>query len=84
MKLPEFSYLRVQAYWGVTKHFGGLNATEELVVACHIDKDKFVLEVGCGTGLTASYLAKRYGCRVVGVDLSEQMIDVARRKAHFR
>ena len=81
ISLPEFSYFGVQAYWGVTKHFGGLNATEELAEVCHINKDTYVLEVGCGMGLTACYLAKRHSCRVVGVDLSEQMIDLSRKRA---
>jgi len=81
ISLPEFSYFGVQAYWGATRHFGGLNATEQLVEVCHINKDFYVLEVGCGTGLTACYLAKRYSCRVVGVDLSEQMIDLSRKRA---
>jgi arsenite methyltransferase len=78
---PEFSYFGVQAYWGATRHFGGLNATEELAEVCHINKDTYVLEVGCGTGLTACYLAKRYSCPVAGVDLSEQMIDLSRKRA---
>ncbi len=78
----EFSYFGVQAYWGTTKHFGGLKATEELAEVCHINKNTYVLEVGCGSGTTARYLAKKYGCRVVGVDISEQMIEWAHKKAN--
>jgi ubiquinone/menaquinone biosynthesis C-methylase UbiE len=78
---PEPSYFALQAYWGVTKHMGGLKATEELVELCHIDKGKYVLEVGCGIGVTACYLAKRHGCRVVGIDISEGMIDWSKRRA---
>ncbi len=33
-----------------------------------------VLDVGCGNGISAKALNDRYGCRVLGVDLSEQMI----------
>jgi ubiquinone/menaquinone biosynthesis C-methylase UbiE len=78
---PEFTYFGVQAYWGATRHFGGLNATEELAEACHINNDAYVLDVGCGIGQTACHLAKRYGCRVAGVDLSEEMIDLSRKRA---
>ena len=60
---------------------GGLKATGELVELCHINKDKRVLVIGCGVGITPCYLAKRYGCRVVGVDLSERMIDRSNERA---
>jgi len=77
----ENSYFEVQAYWGMTKHMGGLKATEQLVELCHINRDKYVLVVGCGVGVTPCYLAKKYGCRVVGVDLSEKMIGRSRERA---
>ena len=77
----EFSYFDAQASWGVTKHMGGPAATDELAALCHIGPDKYVLEVGCGTGVTTCRLAKRFGCRVMGVDLSEKMIEWARRRA---
>ncbi len=63
-----------QAEVGLTKQIGGLKATEEIIELCHIDKGKYVLDVGCGVGVTPCYLVKRYGCRVVGVDISERMI----------
>jgi len=78
---PENSYFELQAYWGMTKHMGGLKATRELIELCHINQDKYVLVVGCGVGVTPCYLAKRYGCRVVGVDLSEKMIDRSNKRA---
>jgi arsenite methyltransferase len=78
---PENTYFEVQAYWGMTKHMGGLKATEKLIELCHIDKDKYVLVVGCGVGVTPCYLAQKYGCRVVGVDLSERMVDRSEQRA---
>jgi len=48
---------------------------------CHIDEGTYVLDVGCGVGITPCYIAKRYGCRVVGVDISERMIDRANERA---
>jgi len=74
-------YFDLQAEMGFTKHFGGLRATKELVELCHIDKDTYVLDVGCGVGMTTCYIAEHYGCRVVGVDLSERMINRANEKA---
>jgi len=66
---------------GLTKHIGGLEATEALVQLCHIGIDKYVLDVGCGVGVTPSFIAKRYGCRVVGVDISEGMIERSKERA---
>ncbi|WP_149588144.1 magnesium protoporphyrin IX methyltransferase [Tabrizicola flagellatus] len=40
-----------------------------------------VLDAGCGTGAMAAELAQR-GAQVVGVDISPQLIDIARRRLH--
>ena len=77
----ELSYLDIQAYAGITKHMGGVRATRELLELCHIDKGKYVLDVGCGIGITPCYITKRYGCRVVGVDISETMIHWSKERA---
>jgi arsenite methyltransferase len=71
----------LQAEMGLTKQLGGLKATEELVELCYIDQGKYVLDVGCGVGVTPCYLAKRYGCRVMGVDIRERMIDRSNERA---
>lgn len=60
---------------------GGRDATQELIEACRIGKDSYVLDVGSGVGITACILAKEYGCEVVGIDLSEDMIQRARERA---
>jgi demethylmenaquinone methyltransferase/2-methoxy-6-polyprenyl-1,4-benzoquinol methylase len=39
-----------------------------------------VLDVAAGTGLVTSAIVRRYGCRVVAVDQSEEMLGRARRK----
>jgi arsenite methyltransferase len=66
---------------GLTKHLGGAEATDELVQLCHIGHGAYVLDVGCGAGVTPVYLAKRHGCRVVGVDISDGMIERSRERA---
>ena len=78
---PAPSYFDLQATWGVTKHFGGTDTTDVLATLCHIDRDAYVLDVGCGAGMTPCYLAQTIGCRVVGVDISERMIAWSRRRA---
>jgi arsenite methyltransferase len=78
---PGVKYLDMQAYVGITKHIGGREATDELLALCHIENAHEVLNVGCGIGISCAYLAKKHGCRVVGVDISEKMIDWSRKRA---
>ncbi|MEX1179101.1 MAG: cyclopropane-fatty-acyl-phospholipid synthase family protein [Nitriliruptor sp.] len=44
----------------------------------HLDADSHVLEIGCGWGGFASYVARTYGCRVTGITLSEEQASYAR------
>jgi cyclopropane fatty-acyl-phospholipid synthase-like methyltransferase len=57
---PEVIYGLV-ADVGFRRHFhlGGFEATRELVELCHMDKDKYVLDVGCASGKTACCIAQR-------------------------
>jgi ubiquinone/menaquinone biosynthesis C-methylase UbiE len=74
------SFFDFAAEVGLTKHIGGIEATEALVQLCHIDKGKYVLDVGCGVGVTPSYIAKKHDCRVVGVDISPRMVERSRER----
>jgi demethylmenaquinone methyltransferase/2-methoxy-6-polyprenyl-1,4-benzoquinol methylase len=49
-----------------------------MVAALRAQPDERVLDVATGTGLVARELRRRYGCRVVGLDQSEQMLSRAR------
>jgi ubiquinone/menaquinone biosynthesis C-methylase UbiE len=62
-------------------HPGGLEITRELAELCHISKDTKVLDVASGTGESAFYLVQNFGCRIIGIDISDYMIKRARRKA---
>lgn len=46
-----------------------------------ITSESRVLEVACGNGKAAIWLAQQTGCEVVGIDLSSSYIDNARRSA---
>jgi SAM-dependent methyltransferase len=59
-------------------HTMGLAATAELAKLAGITADTSVLDVGSGVGGPARFLAATYGCRVMGVDLSDSFIDAAR------
>jgi len=59
-------------------HTRGLAATADLAAATGITADMSVLDVGCGIGGPARFLAAARGCKVTGVDLSEPFVDAAR------
>lgn len=70
------SFLGVPYY-----HFGGLNSTEKLAELCQINSTKKVLMVGCGSGFSACYLARKTGCEVFGIDIAEVPIEQAKERA---
>lgn len=75
------SFFDFAAQVGLTKHLGGHEATRELIERCHITRDSYVLDVGCGVGVTPAYLAKTIGCRVVGVDIHPEMVARSQERA---
>ena len=62
-------------------HPGGFAATRKLAEACHLDSKTKVVDIACGKGTSAVYLAERYGCQVVGLDICEDLIGHATRLA---
>lgn len=50
------------------------------VVEPYLHKTKNVLDIGCGTGTVAFYLAEK-GIRVVGLDISRNAVEIARENA---
>ncbi len=77
----DLSYFGIQSNWGITKHLGGRKATDRLVELCGITRASHVLEIGCGVGITACYLAKSVGCALTSIDLNEKMIEWAMKRA---
>ena len=65
-------------------HPGGLGLTRELAELCNIREGALVLDVACGTGETACFLAEGFGARVWGIDHSEGMIRQAQTKAQAK
>lgn len=54
--------------------------TEFVTEPAQIRPIDIVVDAGCGIGGTAIYLSSRYGCRVVGVNLSRHQIGIAEKK----
>lgn len=59
-------------------HVRGLAATKEMAEALDLCAGATVLDIGCGLGGSARFLAANYGCHVTAIDLNEPFIDVAR------
>jgi cyclopropane fatty-acyl-phospholipid synthase-like methyltransferase len=51
-------------------HYGGVDAVAALAEQTKIGEESVVLDLCCGLGGPARFLAWRYGCRVTGVDIT--------------
>ncbi|HXX12776.1 MAG TPA: methyltransferase domain-containing protein [Burkholderiales bacterium] len=58
-------------------HIRGREATIELGARASLRRGLRVLDVGCGLGGSARYLAAQHGCEVVGIDLTSEYVDTA-------
>lgn len=65
---------RLQNITGPTVRPGGLTLTRKAADFCDLKPGSRVLDIGCGTGATAAFLAKEKGWRVLGLDRSETML----------
>ncbi|MGH8929713.1 MAG: class I SAM-dependent methyltransferase [Egibacteraceae bacterium] len=59
-------------------HSGGRQATAALTAQLDLQPENHVLDVGSGIGGTARFIASTYGCRVTGIDLTEEFVETAR------
>ncbi len=59
-------------------HIGGRKATTHAVDKMSLNKDQHVLDIGCGIGGTARYIADNIGCKVTGIDLTPEYISIAK------
>ena len=59
-------------------HGRGLEATEDMAALLPIAETDHILDIGSGLGGPARYLARRFGCRVSGIDLTTEFCDIAR------
>jgi ubiquinone/menaquinone biosynthesis C-methylase UbiE len=60
-------------------HIGGRTATEELIEQLGVTPSDHVLDVGCGLGGPARFVAHRFKCRVSGVDLTSDYVETGNR-----
>lgn len=63
-------------------HGRGLEATEELAGHLEVAATDHLVDVGCGIGGPARYFADRFGCRITGIDLTDEFCAAARHLSH--
>jgi ubiquinone/menaquinone biosynthesis C-methylase UbiE len=66
---------------GDSFHPGGLELTARLGKRLELGRGKRVLDVACGRGESAIFLAQRFGCEVVGVDFGSDNVRQAAERA---
>ena len=71
----------VRSLLGETLHPGGLELTQKLGETLQLEELDRVLDVAAGPGASAIFLARTFGCQVVGIDYGEEQVSKARRRA---
>ena len=59
-------------------HIGGRQASEDFLGQLDLTPEKHILDVGCGLGGPARFVASRFRCRVSGIDLTPEYVETAR------
>ena len=59
-------------------HIGGRQASADFLGQLDLTPEKQVLDIGCGLGGAARFVASRYGCQVTGLDLTPEFIETAK------
>ncbi|TGE37272.1 class I SAM-dependent methyltransferase [Desulfosporosinus fructosivorans] len=81
-KVENMTYFELLAWLGIgSSHPGGFFTTKQTLDTIQIKSEDYVLDAGCGSGLTTCYLAKTTGSRIIGVDINPLMIDKAFQRA---
>ena len=60
-------------------HARGLPATAELADRLPVKAGHHLVDIGCGLGGPARYMAKRFGCKVSGIDITPPWVDAGNR-----
>src|SRR5437667_9890530 len=58
-------------------HIGGRQATVDFAAQVGFGAGLHLLDIGCGLGGASRYFAHEGGCRVTGLDLTEECVRVA-------
>jgi ubiquinone/menaquinone biosynthesis C-methylase UbiE len=68
----------ISSVLGDNFHPGGEKITQILGEKLGLNEDSLVLDIACGPGASAIILSRLFGCKVIGIDLSEKNLNKAR------
>jgi len=81
-EIGKLGIYEFQAYIGAmtSPTFGGWKGTNRLIELLNINKMKKpkILETGCSAGYITRYIAKRFDCEIIGIDLGDLVLEIAR------
>jgi ubiquinone/menaquinone biosynthesis C-methylase UbiE len=76
--MTNYTYHDFLANLGVGgAHPGGLTLSKKVLAKEQLKPSSKILDVGCGTGQTAAFLARTYGCQVIALDQHPLMLQKA-------
>jgi SAM-dependent methyltransferase len=58
-------------------HARGVTATVALADRLPVEPGHHILDIGCGLGGPARYFARRFGCKVTGIDITPAFVEAA-------
>ncbi len=59
-------------------HIGGRQASDDFLGQLSLSPDQHLLDIGCGLGGCARFVADRYGCQVTGIDLTDEFVETGK------
>lgn len=76
--IRKMTYVQLMAFLEeINRPPGGKDSIRQIVQNCFISKNSLVLDVGCNTGFCSFELVHLCKCRVIGIDISKEMIKSA-------
>ena len=59
------------------------DVVDKMLDLCQISQDDIVYDLGCGDGRIVIAAAQKYGCRAIGYDIDEQLIELSKQNARL-
>lgn len=85
-EIGKLGLYEFQGYIGAmtSPTFGGWKGTDRLIDLLNISDIEHpkILEVGCSTGYITRYIAKKFDCEIIGIDLSDIILEIAENEAN--